>query len=449
MQFACCFRADRAIPGRFGIRILSVLGRVVWLIGLCCCGSHVPAGEPPNIVLILADDLGWNDVSYHGNAIPTPNIDRFVGEGIELDRFYVAPYCVPTRAGLLTGRYPHRFGIPWQANLGRKHFVPTEAVTFAEVLAEAGYARRACIGKWHLGDEDGQRPLDQGFNRFYGLLGGMVDYFDHRTIPFGRNAANRPRLLDWHRGEDDCDDEGYSTDLIGTESVRFIAESAAQQPFLMYAAFNAPHLPLQAKSKCRPGPEDSRALFTGDAATNRAIYAEMVSSLDENVGRILDAIDQNGLREETLVLFLSDNGGVSKFGIGDNSPLRGGKNTVWEGGIRVPAAIRWPAAWEGGRRLAEPIAFVDVLPTLAHIAAATDLPDTIDGQDVSEILGQPRSDLDRQLYVGPLAIVGKRWKLVGGELFQVADDPGETSDVAALYPDVVESLKAELAAFSQ
>jgi arylsulfatase B len=448
-------RASRNMEAKT-FRVRRILRLSSWLVGVVAfwgmystvSQAELP-GNKPNIVILLADDLGWNDVGYHGSSVKTPHLDRFVRDGIELDRFYVAPYCVPTRAGLLTGRYPHRFGLRYRANFAVRATLPPEALTLAEVLADAGYARRACIGKWHLGDSQQQHPLKQGFRHFYGMLGGMVHYFDHRTIPFGANAENRPRLLDWHRGHDICHDEGYSTDLIGNEAVRFIERSSSEQPLFLYVAFNAPHLPLHAKPELldRADVDTDRVtqLLTADETTNRAIYSAMVASLDANVGRILATIDQRGLRERTLVLFLSDNGGVARFGISDNSPLRGGKNMVLEGGVRVPVAIRWPAAWRGGRKVTEPLAYIDVLPTLARIAGVERLPDGLDGKDVFEVLAGEQPTLERNIYLGPQTLVGKRWKLVDDELFSIATDPGETINVAQDHPAAVHSLKRELA----
>jgi arylsulfatase B len=400
----------------------------------------------PNILILLADDLGWKDVGYHGSEIKTPNIDRLAQEGVELDRFYVAPYCCPTRAGLMTGRYPHRFGYPYLSRLGRANRLPPEAQTVADMLGTAGYQRRACIGKWHLGGPDGGRhPLDQGFNHFYGFLGGMVDYFTHKTIPF---VGRKPPMFDWHRNRELNHDEGYSTDLLADESVRFIENQSADEPFFLYAAFNAPHLPLQAK------PEDLKLsadevkltglLFTHDNKINRQICRAMVESLDDNIGRVLRAIDDKGFRENTLVLFLSDNGGQIERGASDNSPLRGSKNSLWEGGVRVPAAVRWPATLEGRRKISVPMGYIDVLPTLARIAGLSDASvKSTDGIDVLDVLTGKQRELDRRIYLGPGAIVSKRWKLVDGKLFQIDTDPGETTDVAADHPEVVKELQEE------
>ena len=439
-------------------RYRQVLLAVVWLIEAATIWGNLSTAslaelpvEQPNIVILLADDLGWNDVGYHGSDLKTPHLDRFVREGIELDRFYVAPYCVPTRAGLLTGRYPHRFGLRYRSNFSVRATLPATAVTLAEVLADAGYVQRTCIGKWHLGSGAGQRPLSQGFNDFYGMLGGMVHYFDHRTIPFGPGAADRPRLLDWYRGHDTSQAQGYTTDLIGSEAVRFITEQVNVQPFFMYVAFNAPHLPLHAKRElvdpAHAVTDPVPLLFTPDQRTNRILFGAMVASLDENIGRILNSIDQHGLRDKTLILFFSDNGGMARFGVSDNSPLRGEKNTPWEGGVRVPAAIRWPAVLSSGGKVSEPLAYIDLFPTLARIAGVENLPDDIDGEDVFDILAGERATLDRKVYLGPNTLVDKRWKLVNDELYEIDTDPGETTNVAKDHRTTVLSLTRELESF--
>jgi arylsulfatase B len=402
----------------------------------------------PNIVILLADDLGWKDVGYHGSEIRTPNIDKLAQEGVELDRFYVAPFCCPTRAGLMTGRYPHRFDYPYLFRY-KVGTLPPDAQTVAETLATAGYRRRACIGKWHLGEaHQGRHPLDQGFTYFYGLTGGMVDYFTHETIAFPGISEARH---DWYRNRQPNHDEGYSTDLLGDESVRFIEESSAAGPFFLYAAFNAPHLPLQAK------PEDldlsaeevklTGRLYTADKKINRTICRAMIESLDENIGRILAAIDKMGLRENTLVWLHSDNGGQIEQGASINTPLRGSKNSLWEGGVRVPAAVRWPAVLEGGRKIEEPIAYIDVLPTLARIAGADQVPDKLDGVDVLDVLTGKKAGLDRTIYLGPGAAVNKQWKLVDGKLFRIDADAGETTDLAAEQPKIVEELQSRIRQF--
>lgn len=432
------------------LRFRWSLTPLVWVATLLISGNALNAKTPtarPNIVVLLADDLGWKDVGYHGSEIKTPNIDRLAREGVELDRFYVAPFCCPSRAGLMTGRYPHRFGYPYIFGLSRLPTLPPKTKTLATMLGEAGYGRRACIGKWHLGGPgDGRHPLDQGFNHFYGFIGGMVDYFTHNNAPPGGNI--KP-VFDWYRNRDVNRDQGYTTDLLTDESIRFIGDHSTKEPFFLYLAFNAPHLPLEAKPEYLKIPAEkaklTRWLTTDDNKVNRQLLASMVECLDDNIGRVLKAIDDNGLRENTVVLFLSDNGGQIERGASDNSPLRGSKNTLWEGGVRVPAAIRWPAALEGGKRITEPMGYVDVLPTLARIAGLNEPPTkNIDGTDVLDVLTGKQREIDRCIYLGPGAIVSKRWKLLKDKLFQIDIDPSETTDVAADHPLIVKKLRQEI-----
>ena len=276
----------------------------------------------------------------------------------------------------------------------------------------------------------------------------MVHYFDHRTIPFGPNPKSRPRVLDWHRHDGISHDKGYTTDLIGFEAVQYIERQPKDQPFLLYVPFNAPHLPLHAKREHLDPADRSReadtALYTGTPAKNRRLLAAMVASLDENIGRILTAIDLQGLRSDTVVLFFSDNGGMSRFGISDNSPLRGEKNTLWEGGVRVPAAVRWPGVWPGKRKVSEPVAYIDLLPTLASLAGAENLPENLDGRNVADVLSNEVRTLDRNIYLGPKTIVTREWKLIGERLYAISSDPGEMKNVAAENPSMVERLRREI-----
>jgi arylsulfatase B len=255
---------------------------------------------------------------------------------------------------------------------------------------------------------------------------------------------------DWYRDRTPDLEVGYSTDLIARESIRFL-ERHRDEPHLLYVAFNAPHVPLQAKPEdlaafgATAASDRSRA-YSDSEEQNRRAYAAVVNALDGAIGAILAAIEQLGLREETLVLFSSDNGAWRAQGTGDNAPLRGGKNTLWEGGIRVPAALRWPGVVPVGRSDAL-VAYIDLLPTLQAITGAP-LPDghRLDGVDVLGVLRGERPPPDRLLRIGPGSAVSWRWKLKEGALFDLLADPGETTDVAARHPDVVASLQRRLRA---
>lgn len=343
-------------------------------------------------------------MSFHGGRIATPNIDRIAAEGAELARYYVAPVCSPTRAGLLTGRYPIRYGAmravipPWR----KGSLDPTER-TFADVLAEVGYKHRAAFGKWHLGHSDKKyHPLRLGFTEFHGHYNGAIDYLTHE----------REGEVDWHSGLEPSDDQGYATDRIADAAVRFIRTHAGDPgPFLCYVAFNAPHSPFQAKEEDLPryaqlpptcGFYQSFAGVDMEAGSkprerNRRVLGAMVHSLDEGVGRILHALDQTGITENTFVLFSSDNGGVR--GIGENVPLRGCKATVFEGAIRVAAAARLPARIPRGHTVDIPLAKIDVLPTLMRMAGVEHhAGQPLDGVNELDVLTGERQALDRELF---------------------------------------------------
>ncbi|WP_153556870.1 sulfatase-like hydrolase/transferase [Roseimaritima sediminicola] len=432
-------------------------------LGLLIAGNTVSAAAPPpNVVILLADDLGWNAVGYHSDWARTPNLDRLAGEGIELDRFYVAPMCSPTRAGLLTGRYPIRFGLaravipPY-----RDYGLPTAQRTLAEALADAGYTHRGIFGKWHLGHHRlDWHPLRQGFTAFEGHYNGAIDYF----------SLQREGQRDWHEGLEPSQRSGYATDLIADAAVEFIRQAAPEEaPYFCYVPFNAPHSPFQAKPEAiarhtRPG-----------RPQREATYLAMIESMDEAIGRILAAIEASGKAEaeNTQVWFFSDNGGVGRFER-NNRPLRGSKLTTFEGGIRVPACVRWPRAWPGGRTVRQPMGYIDVMPTILASAgvppqSAEERVRPFDGIDVSDVLsgrGQtlpPRPWFSYHGQPGPeketMAITTPNWKLVviGPDLrragitdrhrvhlFRLGEDPNEQSDVAAEHPEVVQTLVAKL-----
>ncbi len=380
--------------------------------------------ERPNIVVIIADDMGWGDVGYHGAPIETPNIDCLARDGLELDRFYVCPVCSPTRTGVMTGRYPNRMGMHGHpTQYAENKGLPPDEVTLADVLAQAGYAHRHAIGKWHLGTAATCfHPVNRGFTGFYGHYCGMIDYWTHE----------RGGELDWHRGYDSSHDEGYSTHLMTREAVRFINSVPEDDPFFLYLAYNAVHTPVQA-------PEDEVARYEGADLPEEQCptYAAMATVMDRGVGEVLDALERKGVAENTLVWFFSDNGAVGRWGLGHNRPLRGHKGTPYEGGVRVPAAVRWPARIEGGCRVDAVMGYVDLLPTLAA-AAGLDYgsPRPLDGMDVLGVLTGEESPADRAFYPDRGAVVTRRWKLAEDALYDLESDPAETANVADRFPEV-------------
>lgn len=438
----------------------------VLMLTLACLTDQVSAGESlnekPNIVILLADDLGWGDVGFNGGRIDTPNIDQLARDGIRLSNFRVEPLCSPTRASLMTGRWPIRYGMgesvitPW-----RQYGLPTTERTLADLVAEGGYERRAAIGKWHLGHfQRKYLPLNRGFTFFYGLYNGNFDYFTHK----------REGELDWHRNWETSHDEGYATDLIAREAVQFIEESPTNEPFFLYVPFNAPHSPMQAK------PEDIEKYVERVANPKHRTYAAMVDSMDQAIGSILTAIDKKGIRDNTCILFFSDNGGAMGFG-SVNRPWRGGKGSVYEGGVRVPAVIHWPAGeLQGGSECGVMMGAIDVFPTVKAIAGIDfSEGNQLDGQNVVELIRGSAETTRRPWfsYIAQgaperIAVLEGSWKLVvtGGpvttvplshsdrvrkqpesiklELFDLDRDPSEGRNLAESKPEVVTQLLKKL-----
>ncbi|MBW2422831.1 MAG: sulfatase-like hydrolase/transferase [Deltaproteobacteria bacterium] len=450
---------------------------------LLILGASVTAAaettRPPHIVILLADDLGWNDVGFHGAPIETPNIDSIAREGVELDRFYAQPICTPTRAALLTGRSPLRSGLAFGVVRPWDYFgLPTDEILLSEALQDAGY-QTAIVGKWHLGHSHvRQTPNRRGFDHFYGHLLGALDYYTHSR--FGGH--------DWQRNGEPLQEEGYATDLLGAEAARVIATRDRSKPLFVYVPFNAPHSPLQAPPalveryaalSSEPNRRAHAAFIEGVAArlglsieeaagildpageAPRAVFAAMVHSLDLAIGRILAALDEEDMAEDTLVLFFSDNGGHLALGA-SNLPLRGEKSTVFEGGIRVPAAMRWPAGLKGGRRVSQTISVQDVMPTLLSAAGVAPMSDRpLDGVDRWAQIRGADPVAPGEIFFGVNGVVGRqealrfgRWKLVralGFEgdvpeimLFDVEADPSEKRNLATAQPERVLDLVARL-----
>ena len=428
---------------------LSVpLGLLVVLITALGC-SILPAGKAaksseddrPNFIVIFVDDLGYNDVSYNGaTEIETPNIDRLADEGVIFSNGYVVhPFCGPSRAGLMTGRYPARFGMEYNvayAPLDERHGLPVEERTMASYLNEAGY-HTALVGKWQLGAASAFHPLNRGFDYFYGFLGGAHDYF---RIDLTRSDTNYLPLNE-NRGATGLD--GYLTDALTDRAVSFVKERR-EEPFFLYLAYNAPHAPLQA-------PEDLVKQYSHIESEDRRLYLAMVDSLDRSVGRVLDALEQSGIRDNTVVFFLSDNGGVSPavhpgFDWADNSPFHKGKESFYEGGIRVPFIASWPAEWQSGEIFDPMVSSLDIAATAVALAGATADPNRpLDGVNLNPfILGEKTSDPHEALFwrqssrtpsLTKFAIRSDDMKLVKDDpegelqLFNLTQDPGETDDL--------------------
>lgn len=452
-------------PRRDGASIASVWRTFsmgvdrAWKLGGLAFGLMVAAsaaaagtGQPPNIVFILADDLGWADVAFHGGNAPTPHLDRLAREGVELTQHYVAPVCTPTRAGFMTGRYWSRFGV---FTVVTTRSLPWETTTLPRALKSVGY-ETALMGKWHLGSKPEWGPNHYGFDHSYGSLGGGVGPFNH----FYKKGAYSQT---WHRNEKLITEEGHVTDLIANEAVEWIRARGAA-PFFLYLPFTAVHLPVKEPPAWL---DQVPAAITGETARH---YAACLMHFDDAVGRVVAAIERAGKRNNTLIVFTSDNGGSrvenndpayppddyprGPLG-GTNSPLRGAKGSVYEGGIRVPAIANWPGRLAPGR-FRDPMQIVDWMPTFCALARYRPEKDLKwDGVDVWPLMsGQVRTTAPRLLYtpfVRGTALRAGDWKLVlnagseKAELFDLASDPNETNDLALKMPDRVSSLRQRLA----
>lgn len=377
--------------------------------GLLCGCTLLPAflhaqTERPNIVIVLADDLGWGDVGFHGSEIKTPCLDALVGEGVELERFYTSPISTPTRAGLMTGRYPNRFGVrsavipPW-----REDGLDENEETVADMLARNGYKNRAIIGKWHLGHtKKVHYPMNRGFSHFYGHLNGAIDYFD----------LTREGELDWHNDWETCHDKGYSTELITKEAIHCIDAYEKEGPFMLYVAYNAPHTPLQAQEK-------DIKLYTDnfDSPTpkeqKKVTYSAMVSCMDRGIGAIVDALKKKGIMDNTFFIFFSDNGTAGVPG-SSSGPLRGHKFDEWDGGVHAPAVLYWKKAEKQYKNLSSQVTgFVDLVPTLKDLVGDHSRPKReYDGISILPVLNGKKACIDRDFYLGHGAVVNKDYKLI-------------------------------------
>ena len=415
-------------------------------------GAARAAETRPNVVYIMADDLGWKDVGYHGSDIKTPNIDELAATGMRLEQFYAQPMCTPTRAALMTGRYPFRYGlqtavIPASNTLGN-YGLATDEYTIAQALGDGGY-RTAIVGKWHLGHADRKYwPRQRGFDSQYGPLIGEVDYFTHEV----------EGVVDWYRDNNVVKEPGYTTTLLGDEAVRLIESNDRKKPLFLYLAFNAPHTPYQA-------PPEYLDRYAKIADPARRAYAAAISAMDDQIGRVLAALDKSGMRSNTLVVFMSDNGGtqnpmfagtladVSRVTIPcSNGPYRDGKGSLYEGGTRVVALANWPGRVHAGTATGM-LHVVDLYPTVTRLAqVSTKKAKPLDGLDVwatmSEGKPSPRTEIVYNIEPMRAGIREDNWKLIWHtmlppkvELYDIDTDPSEKHDLAAGTPAKVAELE--------
>jgi arylsulfatase A-like enzyme len=404
----------------------------------------------PHIIYILADDLGWKDVGFHGSDIKTPNIDRLAETGAQFEQFYAEPMCTPTRAALLTGRYPLRYGLQTGViPAGATYGLPTDEWLLPQALKEAGY-RTALIGKWHLGHGKTEYwPRQRGFDHFYGALVGEIDHFEHESHG----------VVDWYRGNELDNEPGYDTTLFGAEAVRLIEQHDPATPLFMYLAFTAPHTPYQA-------PQEYLDRYPDIADESRRAYAGMITAMDDEIGRVLAALEKREMRENTLIIFHSDNGGTrSNMFTGDtvvtgelppdNGPYRDGKGTLYEGGTRVVSLANWPGRIAAGTKSGM-LHVVDMYPTLAGLARAKlDKNKPLDGVDAWPLISRgapsPRDEIVYNVEPFRAAVRKGDWKLhwltlLPGrvELFDLTRDVSETTDLAIQNPEKVEELKKRI-----
>ncbi len=428
--------------------------RQVFLATLVLLIAALPAGAAakPNVLVILADDLGYADLSLHGSKdVDTPHIDAIAKNGIRCTSGYVSgPYCSPTRAGLLTGRYQQRFGHEFNPALlargGAGQGLSTAEVTLADRLKAAGYAT-GLVGKWHLGEEEKYHPLARGFGEFFGFLPGAHSYLQ----------TDDPNYGPIYRGKQRVELDGYLTDVLAREAVGFI-DRHKKEPFFLYLAFNAVHTPLHTT-------DDRLKKFAHVQDPTRRSYLAMTVALDEAVGKVLDGLRTAGVEEDTLVFFFSDNGGpIGKFAPNGsvNAPLRGSKGDTWEGGIRVPFLVQWKGKLPAGKTCDHPVIQLDVHATALAAAGVEAKPEwKLDGVNILPFLeGKETAAPHAALYWRfgeQMAVRAGDWKLVRPDLatdapfgkiaerpmlFNLAEDVGEKNDLAEKQPEKVKELQA-------
>ncbi len=423
----------------------AVAAAAVW------ASSLLSAAERPSILLIFSDDQGWGDVSCYDSEIPTPNIDSLARDGVKFTNWYVASsICTPSRFGLLTGRYPSRSQdrlLGALMSLGERDAnrgIRSDETTIAQVLQRQNY-RTALIGKWHLGHGNvGFLPTSHGFDSFCGHTAGCIDFF---TMRYGIKP-------DWYRDEELIDETGYATDLITDEAVRFLKDQRPDRLFFLYLPYNAPHYgkgydpgKREVVNIMQAKPEDLARVSQIEDPTRR-VFAAMTLSLDDGIGKVLATLEQQGLQDNTLVIFMTDNGGDPDYG-GSSGPLRGEKGTLFEGGIRVPCLMRWPGKLKASSTCDAVCSSLDLFPTFCRLggADAANLP--LDGIDLTPQLLEGKPSEDRELFwelSREGALRHGPWKYLqtadGNEyLFNLDDDSLEKNNQSEQNPEIFAQLK--------
>jgi len=432
-----------------GFLIAFILAIVFGIYGWLPSPADAQQPPRPHILYIMSDDQGWKDVGFHGSDIKTPNLDRLVKTGAELQQYYAHAMCTPSRAALLTGRYPYRYGlqtavIPSAGTYG----LATDEWLLPQALKKVGY-KTAIVGKWHLGHADRKYwPLQRGFDYQYGPILGEIDYFTH-------SAHGK---IDWYRNNKLVKEEGYVTTLLGQDAVKLIEKHDSKTPLFLYLAFTAPHAPYQA-------PPEYLDRYKNITDPNRRAYAAMITAMDDQIGQVLTALDKRGMRNNTLVVFQSDNGGPRSAKVtgevdtsggtipADNGPFRDGKASLYEGGTRVAALANWPGKIKPGSTINQPMHIVDWYPTLAQLAGAKADPNKpLDGVNVWPALTGGKIPYRNEVVYGiepfRAAIRQGDWKLVWQtalpsrvELFNLAKDPGEKTNLADQNRGMIDKLQ--------
>lgn len=411
----------------------------------------------PHILFIMSDDQGWKDVGFNGSDIKTPNLDRLVQTGTRLEQYYAHPMCTPSRAALLTGRYPHRYGlqtavIPSAGTYG----LATDEWLLPQALKTAGY-KTAIVGKWHLGHADRKYwPLQRGFDYQYGPILGEIDYFTHSAHG----------TVDWYRNNQLVKEEGYVTTLLGQDAAKLIQEHDPNTPLFLYLAFTAPHAPYQA-------PPEYLDRYKSITDPNHRAYAAMITVMDDEIGRVLAALDKRGMRNNTLIVFQSDNGGPRSAKVtgevdtsggtipSDNGPFRDGKASLFEGGTRVVALANWLGQIKPGSVVNQPMHIVDWYPTLIGLAGGkSDPKKPLDGLDIWPALIGGKIAIRNEIVYGiepfRAALRQGDWKLVWRvvlpsevQLFNLAKDPSEKTNLVDQQPEKVLQLKQQIEEMSR
>ncbi len=421
--------------------IKAIFSIIIFLFIISCNHKEF---ERPNIILIMADDLGYGDLGCYGNEnIKTPFIDKLATEGLKFTDFHSnGAVCTPTRAALLTGRYQQRSGLEgviYAKGETRKTGLDIKELTIADYLKGEGYAT-GIVGKWHLGYQIDFNPIYQGFDFFRGYVSGNIDYHSHI------DGAGIP---DWWHDLEKVEEQGYVTDLITKYALEFI-DTNKDKPFFLYVAHEAPHFPFQGRNDKADRYSGGKSNGSGSRKDKAGAYKEMIEVMDEGVGQIIDQLKKLDLSDNTLVIFCSDNGGLKD--IGNNGKLRGNKGSLWEGGHRVPAIAYWPKTIEPATTTAEPVLSMDFFPTFVNLSKSKEKHDNqFDGTDITRLLIEGNPIPERKLfwkYRDQKVVRLGKWKLLVEEdsihLYNLHDDISEQNDLINSEYILASELKIEI-----